>query len=242
MIARAKEMSIRVLVEQTVLGMCLLENGYSKVSDILSPVNFSSPDIDKGIYFSHGEIFSAFEKLYPIKPINLVSVIGMLGYESMWYIFALSSRVCSSSDIRYHAFQLLEFSIRESFLSLLTKLSEGKTDITAVAIHEIIDEALDYDNDIFEVIKTAITYLQKIDSNAVGEAIDFHNKIDLKVSRIKQLASVDALMKNLTNLNQLTNDTTSQMAITHLTDLVKTILTKGQITNNELTQILNTSL
>lgn len=222
----------RISLEQIILGACLLENGYQVVADVLSAKNFLAADPERGLYLSHQQIYHAFEKLYPARPINLISVRRELTSEYRDYISQLALMVSSTEDLRFHAFVLLEYNLRGSFIELLHKeFSSGKYNTaTQQAIQEIIDESLDNDNDIFEVISASRLHLHNImaDDSLVQAVADFEIKIDKRIESIKRQASIDCLVNNLSNLNRLPHDTTTKMAVSHLTDILKNILATGK--------------
>jgi len=231
---------MRLETELYVLGACLLDNGYQKIADLLQPINFSTADTDKALLYDHQLIYTTMQQLYPTKPIDVLTVGYALpvGYYS--YLFELTSRVSSVANIRYHAAILVEISIRETFIALLQTLQPNRTDIVRLALYEVQDEALDFSNDIFKVIETGTLYMQRMGDEAVHTALsDFNLKIDKRIAQIRQLAIIDSLMENLTNINHLAHEASTQMALAHLTDVIKLILAKGKLETQTLTNILS---
>lgn len=232
----------RLWLEQTVLGACLLENGYQKIADILQPVNFSTYNYDKGFTHDHQQIFKGMQALYPKSPIDMLTVSCQLrGIVDAHYIVSLCNRLSSAANIRYHAILLLEISIRETFLTLLTSLQQNRTDMVNLALYEIQDEALDIDNDIFNVIEKSIIYMQRLDEPVTNALVDFHLKIDKRIAQIKNVSAVETLIQHLSQLNQIPNDPPTQMAVSHLTDIIKTILANGTVKKENINHILTLS-
>lgn len=222
----------RFELEQSILGSCILENGYQVVADVLAPKNFLTADAEKGQYLCHQKIYRAFERLYPSRPIDLISIRRELPAEYSDYISLLSAMVSSTANLRYHAFVLLEYNFRGSFIDILhQEFSSGRHNLaTQQALQEIIDESLDSDNDIFEVIAASRLHLHNIqaDDELVRIVGDFEAKIDKRMEVIKRQSSIDCLVNNLGNLNRVVQDTTTKMAVSHLTDILKSILATGK--------------
>jgi len=234
------DLTHRLNIERIILGECLLERGFPKVVDILKPANFSLPNTELGLHHNHQHIFQALMKLYPYKPIDILTVSGLLPKEYWHYLCELSVGVVSTTPLRMHALMLIEISLRESFLNLLRKLQQGPKDMVRLALYEVMDEALDYTNDIFMVIEKATTYLGNFEDATVTEALNnFTNSIDIRISGIKRLASIDALLDNLYNLNYTPDDLNARMALSHLADVIKQILSEKKITHEKLNHILN---
>lgn len=234
--------SIRIELEQVILGKCVLENGFASVADILKPSNFSREG--DGLYFDHQVIFSTMARLYPSRPINIVTVCyelrQMQGYHI--YVLEICARVARAACLRYDAFMLLEYNIRTSFIDLLQGVTGGNEQLsTRAAVGEILDECLDQDNDIFEIIPASLKHLNNIGaSRLVLDQVDgFLRGIDQRIHQIKKLASIDALVENLVSLNNVPGDTTSRMAVSHLTDILKSIIAQGKVDEKLSKQIFS---
>jgi replicative DNA helicase len=234
------DLTHRLNIERIILGECLLERGFVKVVDILKPANFSTPNAELHLHHNHQEIFQAFMKLYPHRPIDILTVSSLLPKEYWVYLCELTVGVVSTMPLRNHALMLIEISLRESFLNLLRKLQTGPKDLTRLALYEVMDEALDYSNDIFLVIDKAKGYISNFGDAAVTEAlVNFTDSIDVRISSIRRMASIDALLDNLYNLNFAPDDLNAKMALSHLADVIKAILSEQRITNEKLNYILN---
>lgn len=143
----------RVQLEQTIIGACLLENGYDRIAGVLSPKTFTS-----SIQYNHQVIYKAIEALYPDRPVDPLTVTHELNQPSYAsYLAHCSSLVSSSANLRYHAFILLQLSMRDALIQTLSKASEKELSLTTkAALQEIIDECLDSDNDILELYEKAL--------------------------------------------------------------------------------------
>jgi replicative DNA helicase len=228
--------SLRADLERHILGACILEaNTFAKVADMLAPKNFLAPSVDRGVYIDHQAVFQAFQKLYPAQPISLLTMRKVLDTVPATELAKLSGGVYWAGDIRFYAAVLLEYNFREAFIELLHPVYESNyqniSTITRVAISEILDEAIDYDNDVFEVITNACKYLRNIgaDDNVLKMVDQFNNQIDVRIYQIKKQSSIDTLINNVTALNNIPHDTKTRMAVSHLTDILKTVLGVGKV-------------
>lgn len=131
--------------------------------------------------------------------------------------------------------------MRESFIELLNNLQQKvNVELVRLALYEIQDETLNYDNDMFELVQKSIEYIKPFNEPYATNAItDFSLKIDKRINTIKHQASIDCLMDNLLHLNHCAHDVNTKLAITHLAEQVKIILSQGTITNETLTRILS---
>jgi replicative DNA helicase len=234
------DLTHRLNIERIILGECLLERGFPKVVDILKPANFSTPNAELHLLHNHQDIFQAFMKLYPHRPIDIVTVSSLLPKEYWHYLCELTVGVVSTMPLRNHALMLIEISLRESFLNLLRKLQAGPKDLTRLALYEVMDEALDYSNDIFEVIDHATVQMAQFNDAAINTAFEkFTEGIDDRMLSIARMASIDVLLDNLHALNYAHDDTNAKMALTHLSGMIKSILSEKTISHEKLDHILN---
>lgn len=240
--------SERLKLEKIILGACLLENGYSRVADILTHRNFSKPELNSGHLMDHQLIFKVFEKFYPLKPIDIQTVYHELKLEPGigWYLAELTSMVSSSANLTYYAFTLLEYNMCSSFLDLVqSKISSGSfATMTIAALQEIIDETLDSDSDILMIIESAAAHLENIyaEESLIMAFREFRNAADNRIERIKKQSSIESLLNNLANLNALSSDFHTRMAVSHLTDLLKAILAVGKIEPDAAKEIFKLKL
>lgn len=238
-------MNDRLQLEQTILGACLLENAYPMVADLLNHRNFSKPDPGTSHFINHQTIFKVFEKFYPLRPIDMATVSHELAHVpgAAVYIAELSMKVSSAANLKYYGLCLLETCFRNTFIELLHKefLSGRFETATMATLQEIIDEALDDNNDIFELIEKSHAYLTQVfaDEALLTSIQDFKNRMNIRIQKAKSLAYVDCLVDNLTNLNRVPFDTKAKMAVSHLTDILKMIIATGKVTRDLANKIFD---
>lgn len=190
-------MITRLYIEQSILGAIIYYNGYAQIAHILSPKNFSSKP--EGFH-RHAELFSVICSLYPNKPIDFITV-GLEvqkqypdNPEIMQTLCTVGHKVCSTSSIVQWAFILLQIDISEKFKSQMIaykSLREQNLDYTeAGGLKEII-EAIDTENDIFEVIEGASKYFKhlKMDEE-LNNSIKLYQDLSRKVSNLRAISSV----------------------------------------------------
>ncbi len=222
-------------LEKIILGACLLENSYCRVADILTHRNFSKPDFISGHFMDHQLIFSVFEKLYPLKPIDLQTVYHELSHEPgmRGYLGELTATVSSSANFSYYAFTLLEYKMRSSFIDLLhSKIASGAfATMTNAALQEIIAETLDSDGDILEIIEVTAAHLTNIyaEEPLIAAVVEFRNAVDKRIKKIQKQSSIESLLNNLANLSTVSSDLQTRLAINHLAELFKAIIAGGKI-------------
>ncbi len=226
----------RTHLEQVIIGTCVLEGGYDRIAGVLTNRNFSQMEP-----YNHQVIFKGIEALYPNRPVDLITLtheIKQPGYAS--YLAHCSSLVSRSCHLRYHAFLLLQMSMRDAMINLLSKAG-GKhvNNTTQAALQEIIDECLDHSNDILGIYETAPAYLRKIgtDESIVLEIQELDNALREKVKAVKSQAHIDSLIQNLTSLNEIGTDIKSRLCLSHLTDAIKLIVIKGSVSDDALMAI-----
>lgn len=230
--------NFRLDLEQTIIGACLLENGYSRIASVLTYRNFTTTE-----YYDHRLIFEAIERLYPARPIDLITVVHEVnrnGYA--YYLAGCAAKVCSSDNLQYHALILLQLGMRDTLIQLLDKARGSHvSNTTHAAIQEIIDECLDTGNDIVQIYHLALIHLEAIgaESFIVDEVRSLHHKIDKKVNYIKSQVHVDSLIKNLLDISKTGSDTNTRLAICSLADNIKALLVKGVQDSATLEKLLS---
>lgn len=218
--------NFRQNLEQTIIGACLLENGYILVAGVLTGRNFSGVNP-----YNHRIIFEAIEHLYPTRPVDLLTVVHAInknGYAA--YLAECTSKVCSSDNLRYHAFMLLELSMRDALIQVLDKArSTHINSTTHAAIQEVIDECLD--NDILEIFPKAISYLEATgaEESVLADMRKLQTHIDQKARTIKEQAHIECLINNLNQFSKSGSDITTKLTLSRLTDLTKAVLAKGKV-------------
>jgi replicative DNA helicase len=228
---------LRQNLEQTIIGACLLENGYSQVAGILTSRNFTHSGA-----FNHKAIFEAIERLFPLRPVDLITVVHEVnksGYAS--YLAECASKVCSSENLRSHAVILLQICMRDALIQILDNARGAHiSSTTLAAIQEIIDHCLDKSEDIFETYQGALSYLESIGAEEflINDIRKLQNGIDLKVIAIKNQAHIDCLVNNLSYLSKVGTDLNTKLALSRLIELTKGVLVKGNVSSTAL-DVLN---
>jgi hypothetical protein len=230
----------RFVLEQNILGACLLERGYGLVADILSSKNFSRPDYSIGHFFDHQKFFGFFETSYPTKLIDIRTMCHAFP-EERDYLVSLTCGVCSASNLSHHAVLLLEIDIRQKFIKLLSECaSVVSTSLsTRCAVHEILVELNDADNDIFDLIESGAIHLSHVsaDEALLRHVRDFQQNVDSRILRMKQMRSIDNLMRNLLDVSRKKNDPLAKATIAHLVGLMKVVLSQEKIDGNFASQV-----
>lgn len=189
-------------IEEAILGGCLLENGYIKISNILTSKNFSSWPHN----YNHAVMFEAVETLFP-QAIDILTVSDWVRkYKSLnlsYEITDITTKVNSTANIQAHALILLEIDITEKFQKLLTTLSSKADLLHSSALSEMLSEAKKPQTDIFQLIDDSIAYFRKIDAeqDLLAGLENFRKAIDTKaVLGIKKNAKMDALFSHFYSL------------------------------------------
>lgn len=227
----------RLQLEQTIIGSCILENGYSQVAEVLTDKSFT-----KSEPFDHQLIFSAIEKLYPVRPIDLLTVsyeINKPEYSS--YLAHCALNVSSASNLKHHAYILLQLGMRDALINLLDQAqSTAVSLVTRSAIQEVIDECLDTENDILDIYSKVVSYLENlgVENNIVNQVQTLNEKFLLKVSKIKAQSHIDSLLNNLMRIGNNHVQTNARLAISHLGETIKAIISRGEVSKETLNKIL----
>lgn len=144
-------------LEQAVLGAMMLEkNAVTEVIDILSSESFYDP--------KHQYIFGVIKDLFGTsKPIDILTVIDKLKRNGELqaaggaaYVSQLTSRVASTAHVEFHARIISEKHIKRELIRMCT---------------EVMRDAFDDTNDVFDVLNKAEGDLFKIAENNMGKAV-----------------------------------------------------------------------
>jgi replicative DNA helicase len=228
-----KEFDCRNDVERAILGAIILEAGaYAKVCDFLSIANFR--------HFHHAEIFRAITELHPGRPVDLITVNHHLRGKYAYEIANLTSSVASAANIRYHACILIEFSIRETFIKLLTNHQDQADLTTRSAIQDIIS-VCQIGNDLFKIIDHAIDYLGSFSVNPsfLNSIEDFRMGLAKKMHKIHEQSTVSNLIAQLEAFGHAPLDVTTRLATSKLVEILKTSLATGKLDHQVAQQLLN---
>ncbi|MCJ8291957.1 MAG: replicative DNA helicase [Crocinitomicaceae bacterium] len=145
-------------LEQAVLGALMLEkNAVTETIDILSQESFYDP--------KHQYIFGVVKELFGTsKPIDILTVIDKLKRNGELeaaggaaYVSQLTSRVASTAHVEFHARIITEKHIKRELIRMCT---------------EVMRDAFDDTNDVFDVLNKAEGDLFKIAENNMGKSVD----------------------------------------------------------------------
>ncbi len=145
-------------LEQAVLGAMMLEkNAVTDTIDILKPNSFYDP--------KHQYIYGAIRELFgSSSPIDLLTVINQLRQNGELeasggaaYISQLTSRVASTAHVEFHARVISEKYIKRELIRMSS---------------EVIKDAYDDTNDVFDVLNKAEGELFQIAENNMGKNVD----------------------------------------------------------------------
>lgn len=225
-------------LEQIIIGSCLLENGYDRIAGVLNFKNFTPSNS-----YDHQVIFKAIEALYPCSPIDLLTVTHKINNQDYaYYLAECSSKVSSAAHLRYHAFILLQLSMRDVLIERLNKANGNEFSLsTKVAINEIIDECLDYSRDILDIYEKAPIHLANIgaEESLVKEITNLKIGLSEKVIKIKKQAHIDSLFANMQRIPEIILDSKAQLCQDHLVNLIKGILVTGRVDDQAAEKILS---
>ena len=162
-------------LEKAVLGALMLEkNAVTDTIDILKRESFYDP--------KHQYIFSVIKELFgESKPIDILTVIDKLkqlgeltAAGGAAYVSQLTSRVASTAHVEYHARVISEKHIKRELIRMS---------------NEVMKEAYDDTNDVFDVLNKAEGDLFKIAENNMGKAVDvMQNVIKDAIEEIEKAA------------------------------------------------------
>lgn len=150
-------------LEQAVLGAMMLErNAVTDTIDILSQQSFYDP--------RHQYIFAAIKELFgSSKPIDILTVIDKLKKNGeleaaggVAYISQLTNRVGTTAHVEYHARIISEKHIKRELIRMSS---------------EVMRDAFDDSNDVFDVLNKAEGELFKIAENNTGRAVNMMQNV-----------------------------------------------------------------
>lgn len=145
-------------LEQAVLGAMMLEkNAVTDTIDILKPSSFYDP--------KHQYIYAAIRDLFgSSSPVDLLTVTNKLKQKGELeaaggaaYISQLTSRVASTAHVEYHARVISEKHIKRELIRMSS---------------EVIRDAYDDTNDVFDVLNKAEGELFQIAENNMGKNVE----------------------------------------------------------------------
>lgn len=150
-------------LERAVLGAMMLEkNAVTDTIDILMQESFYDP--------KHQYIFGAIKELFgSSKPIDILTVTDRLQQNGELeaaggaaYISQLTNRIASTAHVEYHARVIAEKYIKRELIRMSS---------------EVMKEAFDDTNDVFDVLNKAEGDLFKIAENNMGKSVDIMQNV-----------------------------------------------------------------
>lgn len=160
-------------LERAVLGAMMLEkNAVTDTIDILKRESFYDP--------RHQFIFAAIQELFGTsQPIDILTVTNLLKTKGELavvggaaYISQLTSRIASTAHVEYHARIISEMHIKRELIRM-----SG----------EVMRDAFDETNDVFDVLNKAESDLFNIAENNMGRAVDvMQNVVSKAIEEIER--------------------------------------------------------
>ena len=150
-------------LEKAVLGAMMLEkNAVTDTIDILMQESFYDP--------KHQYIFGAIKELFgSSKPIDILTVTDRLQQNGELeaaggasYVSQLTNRIASTAHVEYHARVISEKYIKRELIRMSS---------------EVMKEAFDDTNDVFDVLNKAEGDLFKIAENNMGKSVDIMQNV-----------------------------------------------------------------
>ncbi|MDC3252809.1 replicative DNA helicase [Crocinitomicaceae bacterium] len=162
-------------LEKAVLGAMMLEkNAVTDTIDILSQESFYDP--------KHQYIFGTIKELFGTsKPIDILTVTNQLKKNGELqaaggaaYISQLTSRIASTAHVEFHARVISEKYIKRELIRMSS---------------EVMKDAYDETNDVFDVLNKAEGDLFKIAENNMGKSVDvMQNVVREAIEEIEKAA------------------------------------------------------
>ncbi len=183
-------------LERAVLGAMMLEkNAVTETIDILSSESFYDP--------KHQYIFAVIRDLFGTsKPIDLLTVIDALKKNGELeaaggaaYISQLTNNVASTAHVEFHSRIIAEKHIKRELISMCS---------------DILRDAYDDTNDVFDVLNKAEGDLFKIAENNMGRAVDvMQNVVREAIEEIEMAAQnsdgISGIPTGFRDLDKLTS-------------------------------------
>lgn len=194
-------MQNRIEIERSILGSIIFYNGFAQVAHILSPKNFTSTG-----EIHNREVYQAIQKLFPDKPIDLVTVLRELsiehpGKDTGQWVFACNTTVLNSANIAYWAIILLQIDISEKYKDQLIfwrDQREKEFQTAAKAELEEMIESMKPGIDIFDMVEQSVMYFEKQDMKREYEgAKNFSRDFTQKAIQIRQVTTIKTILQHL---------------------------------------------
>ncbi|MEZ4890147.1 MAG: DnaB-like helicase N-terminal domain-containing protein [Crocinitomicaceae bacterium] len=182
-------------LEQAVLGAMMLEkNAVIDTIEILMVESFYDP--------KHQYIYGAIRELFGTSnPIDILTVVNLLKKKGELaaaggaaYVSSLTSKISSTANVEYHARIIAEKFIKRELIRMSS---------------EVIKNAYDDTNDVFQVLGDAEENLFKIAENNFGKAVDtMPNVVRMAIEEIenaaKESSGISGIPTGLFELDKIT--------------------------------------
>ena len=183
-------------LEQAVLGAMMLEkNAVIDTIEILMVESFYDP--------KHQYIYGAIRELFGTSnPIDILTVVNLLKKKGELaaaggaaYVSSLTSKISSTANVEYHARIIAEKFIKRELIRMSS---------------EVIKNAYDDTNDVFQVLGDAEENLFKIAENNFGKAVDtMPNVVRMAIEEIenaaKESSGISGIPTGLFELDKITS-------------------------------------
>lgn len=233
-----KYKGIKQYYENCVLGAILMNDCLIEVHQFLKPLNFGVYTVDSnGLTqsISNKLIFEAMVSLYPIEPINIISVHKQLLKGGLNYSYALSSLTdCVNNHvmIREHALKVLQLDLQMKFenfiISMLQKVHLfSKHQI--IQMQEIIQDPI-FEDDIFSGIAAFPDFLKSYHyhQEVITAFKSFTTNVASGIDGIRRENKIGILFYHLEKLS-INMDDESKLAMKKLASITKEIFDSGSV-------------
>lgn len=205
--------------ECLIISCCLLEKeAFLTVSNYLAGNNFKNP--------LHKKIFETMENLFPMSPINVVSVCSFMTQDEIIQIWDLVANYsCSVGNLKYYAGCILETDLVVGFKAHIERLVKYYYNDPILKIYapeiEMIGKMTHEWCNVFEIINTSLAFFRTDASfnKAAEETEVFIAKMDKRILLIKAQSKVDSLFHHLSALENIPSS--NRLLIHKLAEITK---------------------
>lgn len=234
---RGYSLQARLELEQTIIGAVLLQSEvYVQIGRFLEPKNF--------LYELNQNIWSAFQEMWTITPIDLCTVYHHLirthDFQSRDFLFPYLTKVNNTSNLLYWSVYLLEVDIATKSAKLIENFNFSSIDTQIKeASEEIYFEILDNSKDLLQTLEDAHEYLISIDPlHEISKEFTHLNETLVKHAlKIKGDLPKWQLLDQLKSLGK-DGDISKQIAVKNLGDIYLSVVNSRSISPQLLEQIV----
>jgi len=190
-------MNSRFEIEQAIIAAIIYNDAYATVASILQIKNFSN------IY--HQNIYAAAGKLYPLTPIDLITIHLQLKKDNPNTAAEVTQQMYTAGKytiglhLRHWCLILLQMDITDNFERDLILWRDSRIQENEKVEAEVLTEMLEMIRipqlDILEFIEKAIKYFDMQDMSwEYKSAKEFNEHIGAKAARIKRMIALDTAL------------------------------------------------